>query len=321
MLIAASRGDGHRRGVRHAVDAVDPHQRLPGPRAGQGDRHLGRHLRLPARRSDPSRRACCSSTSGGARCSSSTCRSSPSRSSPGWVLVPKSKDAGGDAARPGRRACSRSSASARSSTPSSRARTTAGLSVGVAAVVRRRGRSCSSLFCWWELRNRHPMLDLHLFRNPPLRRGVGRHHAGLLRHVRHVLPAHAVPAGRARLLAARRGGAAAADLVRDDGVSPRRRRSSSPGSAPTSVGMRRASCSRRRRARRRLAVPTPTRATCSWSSRCAAWPRGMALTMTPDDDAADGRRCPATGPAWGRRRTTPPASSVAPSAWPCSARS
>ena len=36
---------GHRRGVRHAVDAVDPHQRLPDPRAGQGDRPVGRHLR------------------------------------------------------------------------------------------------------------------------------------------------------------------------------------------------------------------------------------------------------------------------------------
>ena len=36
---------GRRGGIHHALDAVHPDQRLPGPRAGQGDRHLGRHLR------------------------------------------------------------------------------------------------------------------------------------------------------------------------------------------------------------------------------------------------------------------------------------
>ena len=44
----------------------------------------------------------------------------------GWVLVPKSKDSHGDAARPGRRAAVDRRPRARSSTPSSRARTTAG---------------------------------------------------------------------------------------------------------------------------------------------------------------------------------------------------
>ena len=33
--------DGHRRGVHHAVDAVDPDQRLPAARTPQGDRDLG----------------------------------------------------------------------------------------------------------------------------------------------------------------------------------------------------------------------------------------------------------------------------------------
>ena len=33
--------DGRRRGADHAVDAVDPRQRLPAARAHQGDRHLG----------------------------------------------------------------------------------------------------------------------------------------------------------------------------------------------------------------------------------------------------------------------------------------
>ena len=109
MLIVGAGDHGRRRGVRHAVDAVDPDQRLPDPRAGQGDRHLGRHLRRRRGASARSRRACCSSTSGGARCSSSTSRSSPSPSIAGWVLVPKSKDSHGDAARPGRRRCCRSS--------------------------------------------------------------------------------------------------------------------------------------------------------------------------------------------------------------------
>ena len=44
-------------------------------------------------------------------------------------------------------------------------------------------------FVAWELRSRHPMLDLHWFKNRALQRGVVRHHAGLLRHVRDVLPA------------------------------------------------------------------------------------------------------------------------------------
>ena len=77
------------------------------------------------------------------------------------------------------------------------------------------------------------MLDLHLFQNPRFSVVLRRHHARVLRHVRDVLHARPVPAGRPRLLAARRRGAPAADLVRDDGrgaADPEARR---PASGPT----------------------------------------------------------------------------------------
>ena len=45
------RAHGHRRRADHAVDAVDPHQRLPGRGARPRDRHLGRRLRPRASRS------------------------------------------------------------------------------------------------------------------------------------------------------------------------------------------------------------------------------------------------------------------------------
>ena len=65
------------RGVRHAVDAVDPHQRLPAAVSGPRRSPSGPASRAAAPPSARSPPACCSSTSGGARCSSSTCRSSP----------------------------------------------------------------------------------------------------------------------------------------------------------------------------------------------------------------------------------------------------
>ena len=69
------RGPGHRRRAHDAGDAVDHHQRLPGARARQGDRHVGR--RLGARARDRARWSAASSPSrsAGARSSSSTCRS------------------------------------------------------------------------------------------------------------------------------------------------------------------------------------------------------------------------------------------------------
>ncbi len=63
-------------------------------------------------------------------------------------------------------------------------------------------------FILWELHNRHPMLDLHLFQNPRFAVASGRHHAGVLRPVRLVLHADAVLPGRDRLVAAQRCGLA-----------------------------------------------------------------------------------------------------------------
>ena len=54
QLIALPGADGRRRRVHHAVDAVDPRQRLPARRAHEGDRHLGRRHRR-GRRHRPGR--------------------------------------------------------------------------------------------------------------------------------------------------------------------------------------------------------------------------------------------------------------------------
>ena len=97
--------------------------------------------------------------------------------------------------------CCRSPGSARWSTASSRRPTTGGPSTQTLA--RSPSRSCSSWsFVAWELQAKEPMLDLRFFRNPRFTRGDRRDHARVLRHVRLVLPLHAVPAVRARLLAA-----------------------------------------------------------------------------------------------------------------------
>ena len=74
QIIARASDHGSRRGVHHALDPVDPDQRLPRPRAHAGHRHLGRRVGCRRRHRADHVRACCSSTSGGARCSSSTCR-------------------------------------------------------------------------------------------------------------------------------------------------------------------------------------------------------------------------------------------------------
>ena len=92
-LIARPRGDGRRRRVHHARDALAPDQRLHRhPRARDGDRHLGRD-RGPRRRARPGASAAsCSTTSGGARSSSSTSRSIAIAIVAGTRLIPESRD-------------------------------------------------------------------------------------------------------------------------------------------------------------------------------------------------------------------------------------
>ena len=68
---------------------------------------------------------------------------------------------------------------------------------------------------------------------PPLQRGQRRHHAGVLRHVRHVLPDHPVLPAGAGLLRARGRYQAAAGRRHDGPGGSRRRPASRPASAPT----------------------------------------------------------------------------------------
>ena len=133
-------------------------------------------------------------------------------------------------ARPGRRRRCRSSASAPCCTGSSRARPTAGrppppsarCSSGLAVLV---------VFCLWELRAEHPMLDLRFFKNPTFSAATRRHQHGVLRHVRHVLPPDAVPAAGAGVLGAGVRPPHAADAVHDDDRRARRAPSSWRSSA------------------------------------------------------------------------------------------
>ncbi len=71
--------------------------------------------------------------------------------------------------------------------------------------------SSSALFGWRELTRRAPDARPAAVPGPPVQRGLGRHDARLLRHVRHLLPRVAVLPARARLLAARVRAVPAAD--------------------------------------------------------------------------------------------------------------
>ena len=189
---------GPRRRVRHALDAVDPHQRLPRHGAPQGHRRVGRHRRWRRRHRPDRLRASCSSTSGGARCSWSTCRSSSSPSSPaGPASRPRATPSSRRSTSPA--PCSRSSASAPSSTGSSRppprldqpqtARHVRPSPPSRSACSP--GGSCTPA----------PDARPALLQGPALQRRLGRHDADLLRHVRHVLPDRPVLPAGARLLA------------------------------------------------------------------------------------------------------------------------
>ena len=74
------RAHGRRRRADHALHPLDPHRRVPGRGAGEGDRRLGRGRRASASRSARSPAAGSSSTPTGTGSSSSTSRSSSPRS-------------------------------------------------------------------------------------------------------------------------------------------------------------------------------------------------------------------------------------------------
>ena len=192
---------GHRRRVHHAGHPVDHHQRLPGQRAGQGHRRLGRRRR-PRRRPRPADRRL---PDRALLLGLGLPRQHPDRDlRPHRRLLPH-PDLEGPVARPSsiRSAPScRSSASPRCSTPSSRRPPRAGPSRRSSAASRSASSSWSA-FVLWERHTDHPMLDVTFFKNPRFTAASGSHHAGLLRHVRLDLPADPVLPVRARLHAAR----------------------------------------------------------------------------------------------------------------------
>ena len=234
------RGHGRRRRVHHAVDVVDPRERVPAGRTGQGDRDLGRPR--PAWR-DPSVPCSPASLLGhfwfGSGRSSCTSRSSRSRSSAAGSSCRSRAIPTRAGSIPSARS-SRSSASRRSCTGSSRRPRRDG---------RHRRRSPRSpiafvvltVFVFWELHTDEPMLDMRYFRNPALQRRQRRHDARVPRHVRRDAADDAVLPARARLLAARRRGPASCRWRRSCSSSRR----SPPGSsarfgANRSVGVRHA---------------------------------------------------------------------------------
>ena len=235
---------------------------------------------------------------------------------PGYVLVPKSKDPRRRRSTPSARCC-RSSASARSCTPSSRRPTTVGPAssrcCGSVAPP-----SCSCCSCVWEWRNRHPMLDLRLFQNPRFAVSSGGITLVFFAMFGTFFLLAQYLQGVIGYTPARGRRAPAAVLGRDDGRRPATRRSSSAASAPIVVGIGRDAAGRRSASRRRrCSRPTPT--TPQLALTMCVLAGGMALTMTPMTTQLMAA-VPATAPGWARRRTTRPASSAARSVSPCSDR-
>ena len=201
QLIACRGADGRRRRVHHAVDAVDPRQRLPAPRADEGDRVLGRVTGRRRRHRPGRERLRCWPTSGTARSSSSTSRSSLPRSC--------RLRSSAEVAR---------SASRRRSTRVGAVLSTVGIVALVYGLIEapdngwasaddaRRLRVafvCLAAFVLWELHVDEPMLDMRYFRNPRVQHRHRRHGARVHGDVRRDVPDHPVLPAGARLLAAR----------------------------------------------------------------------------------------------------------------------
>ena len=166
-------GHGPGRRVRHALHAVDPHQRLPAVGAHQGHRHLGRHLR---RRRRPR-----------------SCRQRlPARALLVGLGVPRQR--ADHRRRAGRRRGSwcrrRSDPESAKLDPFGALLSIAGLgslvyaiieaprTVGLSAATPRSGsaapRCADRVFVWWELRNRAPDARPALVPRPALQRGLRR---------------------------------------------------------------------------------------------------------------------------------------------------
>ena len=226
----AARRHGRRRRDDHAGDAVGDHGRLPARGARARRSASGRRAPASASASGRSSAGCCSSGSRGARSSGSTCRSSLSRSSPGFALVPESRDPQPGRVRPARRRpVDRYARHARLRDHRGDA---ARLDGPAHARLLRAPRPCSA--------PRSPRGSAapprrccrsSFFAQPALHGRLGRRRARRLRVDGLGLRVHAVPAVRARLQRARRG-------RRDDAARarpPHRRRPLEPASPSASA--------------------------------------------------------------------------------------
>ena len=202
-------GHGRRRRADHAVDPVDPRERVPRRGTGRRRSRSGRPPPASPARSVRWRAASCSRTSGSGRCSSST---SPSSRSP--------SSAAGSSSR------SRRTPTRRVSTRWARCCRSSGISSLVFGLIQAPDKGWGSAqtlgafavaavvltaFVLWELHVDEPMLDMRFFRNPSFSTGQRRHDARVPRHVRRHVPDDAVLPARARLLAAVGGAAIAPD--------------------------------------------------------------------------------------------------------------
>ena len=194
---------GHRRGADHAGDAVDPHQRLPRPpRAGPGDRRVGRVLR-PRRRHRPGHRRAAAA---------------PLRVELGVLGQPAARRAG-----PRRRVVPRADVEGpeprRTLDPLGAVLSIVGLGALLFGIIEGPAKGWTDPLVLGCVRRRHRghgvvhrLGAAHadadarhaLLPEPALHRGQQRHHADVLRHVRVDVPDDPVLAVRPRLQPARR---------------------------------------------------------------------------------------------------------------------
>ena len=173
QLIACRAVMGVGAALDHAVDAVDPRQRLPAARAHQGHRHLGQRHRRGRRHRPGRQRLAARPLLVRLGVPRQRARSSSSPWSPGTFLVPEVA---------GPRAGAASTRSARVLSIIGIVALVYGLieapEQGLGAAPRRSppspsAPSCSPLFVLWELRVDEPMLDIRYFRNPAFSTGTG----------------------------------------------------------------------------------------------------------------------------------------------------
>ncbi len=195
-----ARGAGRRRRLHHAVDAVDPHQRLRRRRARSRHRHLGRRVGPGGGHRPRHRRMAARPLLVGRHLHGEPARSWWSPSSRPCCIVPDVEGSVRRAHRPRWAPCCRSRCWSPSCSPSSKDRATDGRSPLILSVLRRRRGAARRVRAVGAAR-RAPHARRVVLREPSVLRGVDRRDARVLRHVRlDVLPdpVHAVRAWATR---------------------------------------------------------------------------------------------------------------------------